>query len=96
MEELKIDALDGRVVGQDPRRHHPRANFLCVEEFYVHFYNLDDWMGVSSVLKEMLLVKVDRAADTIEELTMKGQEFDKIRCNFNLRDGELHAHFGRG
>ena len=57
----------------------------------MHLYNLDDWMGVSSVLKEMRLVKVDLAADTIEELTIKGQEFDKNRFNFKLRDRELYT-----
>ena len=47
------------------------ADFVnWVEEFYVDLDNLDEWVGVSSVLKELRLV-VDLSMDKVTEITDK-------------------------
>ena len=74
-----------------------RADFVnWVAEFYVDMDNLDEWVGVSSVVKELRLVAVDFSMDKVTEITDKVHascvEFDKKDFNCYLRDKELRAY----
>ena len=73
------------------------ADFVnWVEEFHVNLDNLDEWVGVSSVLKDLRMVAVNLSMDKVTEITDKVHascvELDKKDFNCYLRDKELYAH----
>ena len=77
-----------------------RAGFInWVGELHVHLDNLDEWVGVSSVLKEVRLVTADLTMDQVTEITDEVHaacfEFDKKDFKFYLWDKELYAYLWR-